>query len=89
MKDTEDVLINEVIRIVAPIAETDIDKISVDGFLQDSGVDSMKALEIMYAIEKKYTVHMQEQDLMEIEGLGPKSIQEIKRALANFGIVLK
>lgn len=30
-----------------------------------------------------------EQDLMEIEGLGPKSIQEIKRALANFGIILK
>ncbi len=30
-----------------------------------------------------------EQDLIEIEGLGPKSIQEIKRALANFGIVLK
>jgi len=30
-----------------------------------------------------------EQDLVEIEGLGPKSIQEIKRALANFGIVLK
>lgn len=30
-----------------------------------------------------------EQDLTDIEGLGPKSIQEIKRALANFGIVLK
>lgn len=30
-----------------------------------------------------------EQDLMDIEGLGPKSIQEIKRALANFGIILK
>ncbi|MDE2071693.1 MAG: DNA-directed RNA polymerase subunit alpha [Patescibacteria group bacterium] len=30
-----------------------------------------------------------EQDLLEIEGLGPKSIQEIKRSLANFGIVLK
>lgn len=30
-----------------------------------------------------------EQDLLEIEGLGPKAIQEIKRALANFGIVLK
>ncbi len=30
-----------------------------------------------------------EQDLLEVEGLGPKSIQEIKRALANFGIVLK
>ncbi|MBP9711207.1 MAG: DNA-directed RNA polymerase subunit alpha [Candidatus Pacebacteria bacterium] len=30
-----------------------------------------------------------EQDLVDIEGLGPKSIQEIKRALANFGIILK
>ena len=30
-----------------------------------------------------------EQDLVEIEGLGPKSIEEIKRALANFGIILK
>lgn len=30
-----------------------------------------------------------EDDLLEIEGLGPKAIQEIKRALANFGIILK
>lgn len=30
-----------------------------------------------------------ESDLLEIEGLGPKAIQEIKRSLANFGIILK
>lgn len=30
-----------------------------------------------------------EADLVDIEGLGPKAIQEIKRALANFGIILK
>lgn len=30
-----------------------------------------------------------EADLVEIEGMGPKSIQEVKRALANFGIILK
>ncbi|MEI7719954.1 MAG: DNA-directed RNA polymerase subunit alpha [bacterium] len=30
-----------------------------------------------------------ENDLLSVEGLGPKAIQEIKRALANFGIVLK
>ena len=30
-----------------------------------------------------------EEDLLEVEGLGPKSIQEVKRALANFGIILK
>lgn len=30
-----------------------------------------------------------EEDLMEIEGLGEKGVQEIKRALSNLGIVLK
>jgi DNA-directed RNA polymerase subunit alpha len=30
-----------------------------------------------------------EDDLLEIEGLGPKAIQEIKRSLANLGIILK
>lgn len=30
-----------------------------------------------------------EEDLLEVDGLGPKAIQEIKRALANFGIILK
>lgn len=30
-----------------------------------------------------------EADILEVEGLGPKSIQEVKRALANFGIILK
>lgn len=30
-----------------------------------------------------------ESDLLDIEGLGPKAIQEIKRSLANFGIILK
>lgn len=34
-------------------------------------------------------VRKKESDLLEIDGLGPKSIQEIKRALANFGIILK
>lgn len=30
-----------------------------------------------------------ESDLLEVEGLGPKAIQEIKRSLANLGIILK
>jgi DNA-directed RNA polymerase subunit alpha len=30
-----------------------------------------------------------EQDILEIEGLGAKGLQEIKKALSNFGIVLK
>lgn len=30
-----------------------------------------------------------EDDLLDVEGLGPKAIQEIRRALSNFGITLK
>jgi DNA-directed RNA polymerase subunit alpha len=30
-----------------------------------------------------------EQDILEIEGLGAKGLQEIKKSLSNFGIVLK
>ena len=30
-----------------------------------------------------------EDDLLDVEGLGPKAIQEVKRALSNFGITLK
>jgi len=34
-------------------------------------------------------VRKKESDMLEIEGLGPKSMQEIKRALSNFGLTLK
>ena len=30
-----------------------------------------------------------EDDLLEVEGLGMKAIQEVKRALSNYGITLK
>jgi DNA-directed RNA polymerase subunit alpha len=34
-------------------------------------------------------VRKKEEDLMEIDGLGEKGVQEIKRALSNFGFTLK
>jgi DNA-directed RNA polymerase subunit alpha len=34
-------------------------------------------------------VRKREEDLLEIDGLGEKGIQEIKRALSNFGVTLK
>lgn len=34
-------------------------------------------------------VRKKEEDLMEIDGLGEKGVQEIKRALSNFGVTLK
>ena len=34
-------------------------------------------------------IRKKENDLLDIEGLGEKGVQEIKRALSNFGILLK
>lgn len=34
-------------------------------------------------------VRKKEQDILSIEGLGPKGVQEIKRVLGNYGIILK
>ena len=34
-------------------------------------------------------IRKSEEDILKIEGLGAKGIQEIKRALSDFGVVLK
>lgn len=85
-----------------PPAEEAAAGVSADAAVQDSA-DAMKTriedLELssrtVSALEKANIrtvgglARKKEQDLLEIEGLGPKAIQEIKRALGAYGIVLK
>lgn len=81
MNTREDELLSEIIEVVASISEVESKLITIDGLLQNWGVDSMKGLEIMYALEKKYKVHMQEQDLLQMKTV--KSIYDlIKKKLS-------
>ncbi len=57
----------EIKSIIAEIIEKEPDEISPDvKFYEDLGVDSMMALEILAAIEKKYKITIPEEKLAEL-----------------------
>ena len=57
----------EIRSIIAEIIEREPDEISPDAkFYEDLGVDSMMALEILAAIEKKYRIAIPEEKLAEL-----------------------
>jgi acyl carrier protein len=67
MQDIE----NEVRGIIAQIIERDPNDITLEArFFEDLGVDSMMALEILVAIEKKYKIKIPEEKLPELRTLG-------------------
>lgn len=60
-------LFNEIRAIIADVAEIDEEEISGESkFDDDLGVDSVKALEIMVAVEKKYKITFDESRLSDI-----------------------
>lgn len=71
----------------APDTSTDAMKTRIDDL--DLSTRTVSALEKANIRTVGGLARKKESDLLEVEGLGPKAIQEIKRALANFGIILK
>ena len=56
--------------LIAEIIEIEEDKITLQaGFVEDLGMDSMMALEILAAIEKKYKLRIPEEHLTKITNL--------------------
>lgn len=65
-----DNLENEVKLLTAEILELDKDKITLNArFVEDLGMDSMMALEILASIEKKYKIRIPEENLAKITSL--------------------
>lgn len=57
----------EVTALIADIIEAEPEKLDRDAHLvEDLGMDSMMALEILAAIEKKYKIKLPEEDLPKI-----------------------
>jgi len=70
----------EVKKLVAEVAELTEDKLTEDArFVEELGVDSMMALEIVAGIEKKYKVSIPEMEIPKIQSL--KNIYEILEKL--------
>jgi len=65
-----DNLENEIRALVASILEIDPSKISASGrFVEELGMDSMMALEILASLEKKYKIRIPEENLAKITNL--------------------
>lgn len=69
---------SEIRKMVAEIAETSEEDIKEeDKFVDDLGVDSMMALEIVAGIEKKYKIRIPEEELPRMDSL--KSVFAVLR----------
>lgn len=68
-KDFEEIK-KEVRKLVSEITEVSEDKLKDDAkFVEDLGVDSMMALEIVASIEKKYRITVPEEEIPRIHSL--------------------
>jgi acyl carrier protein len=60
----------EVKKIIADITEVPVEKLTPDtDFFNDLGIDSLKAIEIVAAFEKKYRIIIPENDIPNIRNL--------------------
>ncbi len=71
MPKVDDLTLEKELReIIAKIVEIEPEKITQDAsFVEDLGMDSMMALEILAAMEKKYKIQVPEEKLGQIKNL--------------------
>jgi acyl carrier protein len=69
-KIDKNILENDLKELIAEIVEVEPDKITPGAnFVEDLGMDSMMALEILASIEKKYKLRIPEENLTKITNL--------------------
>jgi len=60
----------EIRQLISNITEVPIEKLTLDAdFFNDLNIDSLKAIEIVAAFEKKYRIIIPEQDIPKIRNL--------------------
>ena len=71
MPQVDDLTLEKELReIIAKIVEIEPDKITLEAkFVEDLGMDSMMALEILAAMEKKYKIQVPEEKLNKLRTL--------------------
>jgi len=78
----------EIISIISDVAEVDTNEVKLDSNLvKDLGINSIKAIEIIVALEKKYKISIRDEDVPKITTPGQIiSLTEsliTKRAMSN------
>lgn len=75
----------ELKELIADVSGREVDEITTEtSFFEDLGIDSIKAIEITVAIEKKYKIRVKDEQVSEITTVA-KAIKVVKEALAKKG----
>ncbi|MBU1044407.1 MAG: acyl carrier protein [Candidatus Omnitrophica bacterium] len=73
----------ELKELIADVSGREVDEITTQAsFFEDLGIDSIKAIEITVAIEKKYKIRVKDEQVAEITNVA-KAIEVVKDALAK------
>ena len=76
-------LAKEMCQLIADVSGRDAEEITPEAnFWEDLGIDSIKAIEITVAIEKKYTIRVKDEQVPQITTVA-KAIEVVKEALAG------
>jgi acyl carrier protein len=79
---TADDIRNEVRRLVAEITEREPSEISDSAhFVDELGIDSLMAIEMMVAVDKKYKVEISEEEFGKIKNVND-AVELVQRLLA-------
>ena len=74
----------EVINLVAEITEREPEEISDTAlFIDDLGIDSLMAIEMLVAMDKKYKIHIPEEEFGKIKNVQDAVAMVLKHAPAN------
>ena len=75
-----DKLVEELKQLVSDITEVPVEELDIDAdFFKDLNMDSLKAIEIVAAFEKKYRIIIPEQDIPKITNI--KKIAEYTKSI--------
>ena len=80
---TADLIRTEVKRLIAEVTERTPEEISdTASFTEELGVDSLMAMEVMVAVDKKYKINIPEEEFQKIRNVND-TVEVVQRYLSS------
>jgi acyl carrier protein len=79
---------NEVKRLIAEVTERTPDEVSdTASFTEELGVDSLMAMEVMVAVDKKYKINIPEDEFQQIRNVND-TVEVVQKHLQAAGVTV-
>jgi acyl carrier protein len=85
---TSEEIRTEVKRLIAEVTERTPDEVSdTASFTEELGVDSLMAMEVMVAVDKKYKINIPEDEFQQIKNVND-TVEVVQRHLQAAGVTV-